>query len=155
MNQRLKYQYIKNWHDTIYDQPKLEYYRMFKTEFAYEKYLDCINSKNHKQQLSRFRLSAHKLEIETGRYNNIPRDERKCKLCNLNTVESEYHFLLICPIYKDLRTKYSIRTNWPNLAKFKNILSCQNTQVINNVARFLTDAMKLREEKLEVFAASH
>ena len=38
INQRLKDQYIQNWHDTIYNQPKLEYYRMFKNEFAYEKY---------------------------------------------------------------------------------------------------------------------
>ena len=154
INQRIKDQFIQNWHDTINSQPKLEYYKMFKTEFAYEKYLDCINNRNNKQQLSRFRLSTHKLEKETGRYNSIPIDERKCKLCNANTVESEYHFFLTCSIYKDLRTKYCIRSNWPNLVKFKNILSCQNTTVINNVARFITEAMKLRDEKLEVFAAS-
>ena len=148
IDQRLKDQFIKNWHDTIFNQPKLEYYRMFKTEFAYEKYLDCINTKNHTQNLSRFRLSAHKLNIETCRYNNIPRDQRTCRLCNSNVVESEYHFFLTCPIYKDLRTKYCIRSNWPNLMKFKNILSCQHNKVIKNVARFITDAMKLREEKI-------
>jgi len=41
-------------------------------------------------------------------------------------VESEYNFLLYCPIYNDLRRKYNIRCNWPNLTRFKNLLSSQN-----------------------------
>ena len=30
-----------------------------------------------------------KLRIETGRYDNIPRDERLCSLCNCNRTEDE------------------------------------------------------------------
>ena len=56
--------------------------------------------------MSRFRLGSHHLEIENGRYNNIQRSERNCKLCTQNLVESEYHFLLCCPLYRELRTKY-------------------------------------------------
>ena len=52
-------------------------------------------------------LSYHNLAIERGRYENTPRDERICKNCNLNMVENEYHFLLVCPMYRDLRRKYS------------------------------------------------
>ena len=44
-----------------------------------------------------FRESAHSLEIEVGRYSNVPRENRLCKYCNLNVVESEYRFLLSCP----------------------------------------------------------
>ena len=41
--------------------------------------------------------STLNLEIEFGRFHNIERDERKCRLCNMNAVESENHFLLCCP----------------------------------------------------------
>ena len=40
--QRLRDQYIQEWHNTVSNQPKLEYYCMFKTDFKYEKYLDVI-----------------------------------------------------------------------------------------------------------------
>ena len=53
------------------------------------KYIDAIMNAKLKKQLSRFRVCSHSLEIETGRYHNIDRNDRKCKLCNQNTVESE------------------------------------------------------------------
>ena len=28
---------------------------------------------------------------------------RTCQSCNLNVVENEYHFLLVCPAYRNLR----------------------------------------------------
>ena len=49
--------------------------------------------------------------IETGRQKNIPRDQRICPMCKLqfgqnSDIEDEYHFLLICPTYRDLRKKF-------------------------------------------------
>ena len=58
-----------------------------------------------------------------------------------------------CSAYRDIRKKHCNQSNWPSLVKFKNLLSCQNVKVINNVARFVSDAMKLREEKLQTLAA--
>ena len=69
-------------------------------------------------------------------------------------VESEYLFLLWCPMYNDLRRKYNIRYNWPNLTRFKNILSSQNVKVINNVVKFISEGMNIREAKLKTIAAS-
>jgi hypothetical protein len=37
--------------------------------------------------LIRFRISAHNLEIEKGRHQNIPLNERICKLCKLEIVD--------------------------------------------------------------------
>ena len=45
--------------------------------------------------LSRFRLTSHNLEIEIGRYNNISRDSRYCKMCTQNVTESEFHFYYV------------------------------------------------------------
>ena len=51
----------------------------------------CPNEKSNKA----YSMRAY---IELGRHNNIPRNERKCTLCNLNDIEDEFHFVLKCPV---------------------------------------------------------
>ena len=46
------------------------------------------------------------LEIETGRYSGVPPDKRYCRVCNLNVVEDEYHFLYSCPLLQTERSKF-------------------------------------------------
>lgn len=150
LTQRVRDQYIQTWYDNLTSQPKMEYYCRFKKEFLFEEYLTCVKNDKHRKELSRFRLSSHSLEIETGRYTNINRDNRKCKLCSHDTVESEYHFLLCCTAYSDLRKKYHIKFNWPNMAKFKYLMSVKRDLFLQNLAKFIYSAMKLRQEKLEV-----
>jgi hypothetical protein len=53
-----------------------------------------------------FRISAHYLEIEQGRYINIPAEARLCPHCDQNKVENEIHFLLECPKYQNLRNYF-------------------------------------------------
>ena len=88
--QRLQDQYMQDWSTSIANQPKLSYYRLFKCEHKYEMYLDIVDNTVLRKSLSRFRLSSHSLEIETGRYTNVERNNRICRLCNMNVVESEY-----------------------------------------------------------------
>jgi hypothetical protein len=40
----------------------------------------------------------HKLNIEVGRYNKTPRNERFCKKCNTDEIEDEMHFFLLCKL---------------------------------------------------------
>ena len=47
--------------------------------------------KYHRILVTKLRLSAHTLAVETGRYRNIEKIERICINCNLNTIEDEYH----------------------------------------------------------------
>ena len=57
--------------------------------------------------MSRLRLSAHRLCIETCRWtkpNSIPVNERKCLTCNV--IGDQYHFVLKCLMYKGLRNVY-------------------------------------------------
>ena len=47
-----------------------------------------------------------KLEIlQKGRHSGIAWDNRLCKCCSRNDIEDEYHFILVCPFYLDLRQK--------------------------------------------------
>ena len=70
------------------------------TTFELQKNLTFDISKSFTLFLSKIRLSAHSLAIETGRYNKpfTSAEERYCKYC-LNQVENEKHFLLYCPLY--------------------------------------------------------
>ena len=154
LKQRLRDQYIQLWHDTLSSQTKMQYYIKFKTVFEYEKYLDAVSNENYRQEMSRFRLSSHRLEIESGRYNNVVRADRICKVCTQNVVESEYHFLLCCSLYREFRIKYFTNMSWVSLNKFANILSSKNKKVLVNTATFIFRSMKLRQEILSMIAAS-
>ena len=66
----------------------------------------------NRHKTTKIRISAHDLEIETGRYNRpikTPRNERICKWCNLSTgtsqIENENHMLFTCDLYAPIRSK--------------------------------------------------
>ena len=49
--------------------------------------------------LSELRKSAHKLEIEKGRYVNVSRNDRICRNCDSGLIKDEKHFILKCSVY--------------------------------------------------------
>ena len=105
----------------INNSSRLRLYSKYKENNEQEMYLNLIQNKTYMQTLSRFRLSSHQLEIDTGRHIGSDRDQRLCRKCKIRMIEDEYHFLLTCPLYNDLRTKYFSRyfCHWPNMTKFK------------------------------------
>ena len=69
---------------------------LFKNNFGCENYLSLIKHFEYRRSLTRFRISAHKLYIETGRYQGILRHDRICTRCSINEVEVEQHYLFTC-----------------------------------------------------------
>ena len=68
-------------------------------------YMNVLGSYYNRVSLTKLRVSAHPLRIETGRYNlpnALPPEQRVCWFCN-NGIEDEVHFLLDCPIYSEDR----------------------------------------------------
>ena len=147
IKQRLLDTYKQSWYSTINNSNRLETYARCKHEFEMEKYLDFIKEKKFKFALTQFRLSSHNLAIERGRFENIARTERVCALCNSNLVENEYHFLLVCPLYRELRKQYlkPYFCRWPTLNKFDALMSNTNRKSLLNVAKFIYYAMNLRQ----------
>lgn len=139
MIQTLHDQYLQSWFADLRNSSKLSTYREIKTIFESEMYLKCINNVQHRYALSRFRCSAHHLNIEEGRYINLERNKRLCNKCNMNCLESEYHFLMVCPFYRDLRAECLPRyyCSWPTHRKFINILTSKQTGVLRKLAKFL------------------
>ena len=74
---------------------KLELYSGIKKVYRTESYLLSNLKCQAKIALSKFRVSAHRLPIELGRYTNLDRVDRKCFICT-QVVGDEYHYFLDC-----------------------------------------------------------
>ena len=116
-----------------------------------ESYLVNIKNNNYRIALTQFRLSAHNLEIEAGRHANIERNNRLCRLCNNGNVESEYHFLLICNHYNDLREKFLGNVSWANIHKFSNIMKTHSRTKQVKLAKFIKLGFQDRSTILQGF----
>ena len=58
-------------------------------------------------EFSRFRLSAHRLKVVTGRWLRTPRERRTCS-CDSSSRQDERHALLECPLTVNIRQKFNI-----------------------------------------------
>ena len=97
----VKEKFVSDWRAKMNDRPGLKLYKLFKHEFRYEPYLDNVKNTNLRKVFTRLRTNSHFLEIERGRYVNKNECDRLCSLCK--TVENEFHFVMVCPLYEDLR----------------------------------------------------
>ena len=109
-------------------------------------YLSNIKNDRLRISLTRFRLSAHSLAIETGRFINVERENILCLFCNKKSIESEFHFLLVCSKYRDLcclflGNKYS---SFPSIYKFFQIMSSKSSKLQLCLAKYVNKAMSRR-----------
>ena len=150
--QRLIDTFIQKWRSDLEENGVLLVYKHMKFEFKYENYLSIIRNKHYRQLITKFRICAHKLRIESGRYGQqrIDRGDRLCEICAVRDIEDEYHFILICDTYKTLRKRYIDKYFYvrPNMRKLLELLSTQNSQTLNNLACFINCACKMRQNLL-------
>ena len=142
----------KTWKDTITFKPKLRTYVKFKTEFGKEAFLTGYMSRYQRSLLAQFRSGILPLHVETGRWQNKPWAERTCKLCNLECVEDEFHFLCICDLYNVDRNNLFERVGTKNPEfsilpmedKFIYLLRFENKEV----AKYLELAFETRKTNI-------
>lgn len=99
--QALQLDYRKRWAQQLQTSSKLDLYNELVTDFSSRAYLCEVTNRKHRQAISKIRTSAHPLAVETGRYIRPPveRSKRICKICTMDIMEDEEHFLTMCPIY--------------------------------------------------------
>ena len=143
--QRLKDQYVQNWFTDVSLNRKLVLYKDFKLNCSHESYLDIIKIRTYRHALAQIRTGHHSLEIEKGRYINIPRNQRLCKVCS-SYIEDEYHFVLCCNVYDDLRDMYLPKKyhSQPNLHTFNILMSTRSSDIIHSLAKYVYYAFKRR-----------
>ena len=75
------------------------------------------------------------------------RNERICTMCNKKSIEDEYHFILECDRYSDIRCKYIKKYYYRNPSTFKliQLLSVRNVKELNNIGKYLYIADNIRK----------
>ena len=109
--QRLNDNFMQNWNARLNASSRALLYRNFNT-FCFKPNLAIVKIESARQlkTLTRLRTSSHRLEIEAGRWAkpvSIHVDQRLCTTCYI--LEDEFHFILECSRYNDLRTAHTKR----------------------------------------------
>ena len=134
---------------------KLRTYKLFKTTYAEENYVKIIMQRNHRSAFAKFRMGVAPLRIETGRYERLEEEQRVCFNCG-DTIESEEHVLLECPLYQQIREPWfvKLRQHIPDFyvktkqEKLICIFSCDIIPVIRLNAKICSDILKERRKLL-------
>lgn len=133
---------------------KLRTYRTFKNEFLEEPYLNMRLTLGQRRSLASLRCGVAPLRIETGRYSQLPVDERLCEICDVGSVETEKHFLMSCNFYADTRNELflhaqtcnSMFVEWSLDDQFTYLMS--NSKVVRHTAKACQVMLQRREHKL-------
>ena len=89
--------------------------------------------------LIKFRTSNHSLPIETGRWENVPFDDRKCQLCHKNELGDEFHYLFCCTYFETERKRHLKPYFYkrPNIIKLKELLASDNLATLKKLSEFV------------------
>ena len=95
ISQALSDLYIQEWNEKASVSSKGKQYFLLKDYLNFEKYLINVLKFNF-SKIIKYRTGNHRLPNETGRWDNIPLNERKCKICTTDDIGNEYHYLFTC-----------------------------------------------------------
>ena len=114
-----------------------------------------------RKHLSRLRVSAHRLNIETQRFNGrnlyTPEEQRICTCCDLREKEDEFHFTIRCARYKIPREALFKKVaeknihfiNYTEHQKFIWLMSDEELAGAKEMGNFIGNSLELRGEYLK------
>ena len=148
------FHYLQN--KSLKNEGKLIFYSKLKEKYNKENYLNMKNIE-YRKMITNIRISTHRLNIETGRYQNINKEERVCNLCNLNEIESEEHFLFKCPIYNqhrktfsaELKSIYNVDLDKYGIEVIKMLFSKDNSLLLNKLGKFIKQCWITRQRTIQ------
>jgi len=150
--QRIADTCMQNWEEEVTNNSKLNNYKNYKTVLDLEIYLSTDIYWKHRVALTRFRCMNNRLSVERSRRFKIDRNARFCKYCkenNTESVEDEIHFLLVCPLYTQLRNSYLEKhfTCTNNVTEnFVRIMSSKKQNCIKDLSAYIYYAFKIHTE---------
>ena len=142
---RLKDQFFQKWKSEMYNSPKGVLYRCYKHELVLENYLMSLPYK-FAVSFCKFRTCNCNLPIETGRWTNIPRDERICNLCDRQEIGDEFHYIFNCNniTIKNSRKNYLAQyfNKYPNIYKLDILFNLRNKNHLIKLVKFINVVVK-------------
>ena len=82
-------QYEISWRVLATKKTKLCIYNEYKNDYHVEKYCQIHLKRFQRSLLARLRLGVLPIQVEVGRYSNIPRQDRHCPLYTSREIENE------------------------------------------------------------------
>ena len=134
---------------------KLRTYALIKTTIGRESYLTDIKNTKQRQKLAKFRLSNHRLMIESGRHMKLPKNERMCPVCS-EGIEDEVHFLVNCNFYEEIRKPLldmcvELKPNFDFYSDEEKFVFIMTTpHLMGSVSKFIYSAFNERDVHLDV-----
>ena len=129
---------------------KLRTYRLHKSRLTTEGYISLV-PRHERSTLAKLRCGSRPLNIELGRFRNLPLESRICELCNSHNIEDEIHFTIDCSFYDDIRSQLFTKvcsTNeffmeLPSLAKYCYLMT--DVSNIKSLAKTVDSMFKRRQ----------
>ena len=153
--ERTKSSFLTTWNADLREKSLLRSYRLYKTEFNTEYYLDCINLPKYRIPVSKIRASSHDLEIERGRYTRprLDPNQRLCSTCL--EAEDEEHFVTSCRVninerqtlFTKISSKEPIFMHLDNREKFIFLMFSKDRQILTWFGKFLHKSFITRNMK--------
>ena len=141
----------QEWRGRIENSTRARFYRFVRPNHQFNKYLNVVIPRAHRVALTRLIVSSHTLHVENGRWKRpvIPYEQRYCHKC-INKLEDEYHMLLECELYNDIRQQLIPRYYWtrPSMQKLLELICNERNKVIKAISKFVFCAFKIRNDSL-------
>lgn len=139
----LKDAFIQSFYSELDNNEFYYNYRISKKVFGAEPYLKLLPS-GLLHQLIKFKTLNHKLPIQSGRINNIPRRERLCTKCELGDIGDEFHYILVCPYFNGTRRQYIKKYYFvrPNCIKYEQLFCSTSIKVLRKLVYFIKEILK-------------
>ena len=114
-------------------------------------YLKLLPNNHIRKSLTKLRLGSHHFMVERGRWANLEFIDRICFTCN--EVEDEYHVVMTCRKYDDIRSKHLPTSLYkrPSMFKFVEYLNTEDVNCQKKLGLFMFYVFKIYE-KDELFA---
>lgn len=136
--QRVKDIYLQNNHDAMTNLSDHRLYKYLTHKNEISGYLINIKEKYIRNALSKLRLGSHNLMVERGRWQTpiIDFTNRICTECQ--EIEDEYHFVLKCKRYTNLRKQYIPKTliDKPNMFELIKLVDSKDVNVLRKFGIF-------------------
>ena len=158
---KLQSKFERQWGNDISEQNsdecKLRTYVKFKKQLKFEHYLDAVKNFQIRKNITRLRISAHNLYIETGRHKRpykTPVNQRTCITCN--SIDDELHFMLDCDQFKvprnimlnKLEEIFIDVKKYSKTQLFGFIMGLQDSELTKIVEKYIVKCIEIRGKSL-------
>ena len=147
---RIKDNFIQHCFADIEASTRCCTYKDIKSIHDIEPYLQRDIHSSIRSAFTKLRLSSHRFMVERGRWMKpkVQYNDRKCTLCNDNDIQDEYHIVLKCAYYNEVRRKY-IKPYYhrhPSMYKFQELMNKSRRaklgQIQGGLQRAIQDSTK-------------